>query len=297
MTLKKILVATDFSEQAEGAMKHAMDIARHTGAEIILMHALSVPSADFATPYPVATPGLFGEQVKEILAEGRKRLEDEREALLGQGVEISHVFVDDMPDRGILQAAEDSHADLIVVGTHGRKGLSRFLVGSVAQRVAQRAHCDVLVARGAAPATGYKRILVPTDFSDCSDRAVERALALLNSDGQIDLVHFWELPGGSVTYWGSVGPGLRENIRKGAAEYGEKLISRFSDRGAKVHFEEEESDPRHGIQDRLASGNYDLVVMGSHGRKGLNRLLLGSVAEATIRHAEYPVYIARADED
>ena len=178
MSISKVLVATDFSEQAELAIKHALSVCRHTGAEMVLMHAMSISNADFSTPYPIATPVLYPEQLSDIQKDCRDRLQKEREDIAGQGVEVSQVFVDDMPEPGIQRVAKDSEVDLIVVGTHGRKGLARFLVGSVAQRVAARATCDVLVARNDPPQGSYKGLLVPTDFSECSDRALERALQL-----------------------------------------------------------------------------------------------------------------------
>lgn len=294
MTISKILVGTDFSDQADNAIHHAMLIGRKTGAEVVLVHALSMPSADYASPYPVTVPHLYAEQVDEIVAASRKRLEDERERIKGQGVEVSQAFIDDMPDRGIVAAAEKSNAKLIVVGTHGRRGLSRFLIGSIAQRVAHRATTDVLVAKSMAP-DKYQRILVPTDLSEHSEMALQRAIQLIAPGGTIDLLHLWQLPGGSVTYWGKVGPGLRESVHKGTTDYGDKLIARFSDVDAKICFSSEEGDARHEILDRLDHSRYDLVVMGSHGRKGLNRVLLGSVAEAIVSHAKQSVYLAKME--
>ena len=293
MTASKIIVTTDFSEQAEVALQHAMSLARHSGSEVILMHALSMPYAGFSMPYPVAIPGLYQDQVKEIQVDARNRLEEQRERFLGQGVEMSHVFLDEVADRGVVSAAADSKANLIVVGSHGRTGLTRFLLGSVAERIVRRAECDVLVARGTAPAGGYKRILVPTDFSEMGDRAVACATELVAPDGIIDVLHCWQLPGRPVTYWGAVGPGLRESIQLGAIDFGKKCTDKFTGISAEMTFTSEEADPRHSIEKREKSGDYDLIVMGSHGRKGLNRFLLGSVTESTLRHVGVSVYVVR----
>ena len=294
MSIKKILCATDFSEQAADAAKHAMAIARETGASLVLVHAHTVPSLDFATPYAVATPGFTDEQIKEILADGRRRLRAECDALQGQGVEVSDHSIQDIATQGILRVAEELDVDLIVLGTHGRSGIARFFLGSVAQWIAQRAPCDVLAARDDTPTQGYQRILVPTDFSPCSEYALERAIALSAPGATIELVHFWNIPMGSASYWGLQAAGLREDIINGATEAGNKLIDREST--ATLSFEQVEAEARHGIQERIAKGKYDLVVMGSHGLTGVKKLLLGSVAEATLRHSKQSVYIARGKE-
>jgi nucleotide-binding universal stress UspA family protein len=294
MTIAKIIVGTDFSQQAEAAVEHSLAVARHAGAEVVLMHALSMPEPDYVMPYPVTTPAIYVEQVDAIVKEARAKLDEMRERHIGQGVEVSHVFVNDMADRGLVQVATETEADLVVVGSHGRTGISRFLLGSVAEKVVRRAPCDVLVARGDAPAGGYKRILLPVDFSEVSDRAMARAAELVEPGGKVDLLHCWQLPGGSVTYWGSVGPGLGESIVKGANEFGRKAIERVGTTNAEFSLAIEEGDARHSIEKRTENGDYDLVLMGSHGRKGINRALLGSVAESTLRHLKTAVYVARA---
>lgn len=294
MTLSKIVVGTDFSKQAKIAIEHSMAVARHAGAELVLTHALSMPEPDYAMPYPVTTPAVFVEQVDQIVKDARTNLDNLRERLHGQGVEISHVFVNEMADRGLVKVAQDAKADLIVVGSHGRTGIARFLIGSVAEKVVRHAHCDVLVARKEAPTGGYKRILVPVDFSESSDLAVERATQLVEPGGSIELLHCWQLPGGSVTYWGSVGPGLGESIKRGAAEFGQKCMEKYDTKKADFSLAIEEGDARHQIEKRDESGDYDLVCMGSHGRTGINRALLGSVSEATVRHLKGAVFIVRA---
>ncbi len=294
MSIKKIIVGTDFSTQADSAVKHSIAIARHVGADVVLMHALSMPAPDYVMPYPVSTPSIYVEQVEAIVKEARDKLDEMRERLIGQGVDVSHVFVNDIADRGIVAVAKETNADLVLVGSHGRTGISRFLLGSVAEKVVRHAECDVLVARGDAPAGGYKRILLPIDFSEVSEQAMARAAELVEPGGRVDLLHCWQLPGGSPTYWGKVGPALGESIARGAADFGAKAIARVGDTKAEFSLEVQEGDARHNIEKRTEGGEYDLVMMGSHGRTGINRALLGSVAESTVRHLKTAVYVSRA---
>jgi nucleotide-binding universal stress UspA family protein len=293
MTINKIIFATDFSEQAEDASTHALAIAQRTGAELTVANAMTEPSIDFAVPYAVATPGFTPEQLKEYFDEGRKRIHEAAELLRASGASVSETLVQDLPTRGVTQLSQDIKADLIVMGTHGRKRVARFFLGSVAQWIASHVDCDVLAARGKAPEGGYKRILVPCDFSDYSIQALERAFELVAPGGAIDIVHYWKLPVASASYWGTLAKDLKESIRKGATTHGEKLVDKYDTDDVTTCFMQEETEVRKGISDRMSSDEYDLVVMGSHGLHGVKKLMLGSVAESVLRNTKHSVYIAR----
>jgi nucleotide-binding universal stress UspA family protein len=288
-----IVVATDFSEQAADAISHAATIAKLRGAELVLVHALSMPDSGYNLPYTFRVPEAYLELADEIRNESQAKLNKEKERLEALGLKVSIRCEAEMPDRSILAAAEACNASLIVVGSHGRKGLARFLLGSVAEHVARHAKCDVLVARGPAPESGYHKLLVPTDFSEVGELVVSQAVQLVAGKGELDLLHCWELPGVPVNYWGSTDYGLGESIRKGAEEYGATWTKRFSTEDVAISFSTERGDPRRAIEDRTKDKEYDLVVMGSHHRKSLQRFLLGSVAETTLRHLKKSVYITR----
>tara|TARA_R110002096_G_scaffold436021_1_gene665201 strand:- start:70970 stop:71872 length:903 start_codon:yes stop_codon:yes gene_type:complete len=292
-----IVVATDFSEQASDAISHAATIAKVRDAELVLVHALSMPDSGYNLPYTFRIPEAYVELAAEIRKESEAKLTKEKERLEALGIRVSIRCETDMPDRSILAAAEACNAGLIVLGSHGRKGIARFLLGSVAEHVARHATCDVLVARGPAPEAGYRKLLVPTDFSEVGETVVAQATSLIKNTGEIDLLHCWELPGVTVNYWGATDYGLGESILKGAEELGAKWTERFSTGDVAVNFVAERGDPRREIEERTKKISYDLVVMGSHHRKGIQRFLLGSVAETTLRHLKTSVYITRPPED
>ena len=291
-----IVVATDFSEQASDAISHAATIAKVRDAELVLVHALSMPDAGYNMPYTFRVPEAYVELADEIRKESKAKLTKEKERLEALGIRVSIRCETDMPDRSILAAAEACNAGLIVLGSHGRKGIARFLLGSVAEHVARHANCDVLVARGPAPEAGYKKLLVPTDFSEVGESVVAQAVSLIKDKGEVDMLHCWELPGVTVNYWGATDFGLGESILKGAEELGEKWTKRFGTGDVAVSFSAQRGDPRREIEDRTEKTKYDLVVMGSHHRKGLQRFLLGSVAETTLRHLKTSVYITKPAE-
>ncbi|MCP4448535.1 MAG: universal stress protein [Myxococcales bacterium] len=288
-----IVVATDFSDQANDAISHAAVIAKARNVELVLVHALSMPDTGYNLPYSYRVPEAYLELANEIRQKSEAKLDKEKKRLEGLGLRVSIRCEAEMPDRSILDAAKACDAGLIVIGSHGRKGLARFLLGSVAEHVARHAPCDVLVARGPAPEDGYHKLLVPTDFSEVGELVVEQAIGLVDGKGEVDLLHCWELPGAPVNYWGATDYGLCESINKGAEEFGSKWVSRFGTDDVPVVFSAERGDPRRSIEDRTKEHSYDLVVMGSHHRKGMQRLLLGSVAETTLRHVKTSVYITK----
>jgi nucleotide-binding universal stress UspA family protein len=302
MEIKKIVVAVDFSDESEIAVRQALALARRTGANLTLLHVGTVPERPAGIPVSMqSTVAEYMRIVDEYLAEDRRRLEELRQRISGQGVEVSHMVIDGIPDKGICKAAEEMGADLVVTGTHGRTGIKRFFLGSVAEHVVRTSRASVMVARPVESlAGGIKRILVTTDFSDMGERALEAALAVAAAGATVDLLHCWYLPPMSYPYYAptksaaDLVTSIRESITKGNVELSEKLIARHQDSGCKLAFHQIESAPAPGIQEWLEKHPYDLVVTGSHGRRGPSRLLLGSVAEMTVRHAPCSVLVVHA---
>lgn len=307
MTLAKILVAVDFSTESQSAVQQALEVARHTGAHLVLLHVGAVPDRPIGVPATMhTTVAEYLRLVEEDLVRDRKQLEQVRQRISGQGVEISHMVIDGIPDHGIRKAADQIGADLIVIGTHGRTGLKRFFLGSVAERVVRLSEHTVLVARGEPSCQGgYHRILVATDLSDDADWPLEMAMRLCATGGSagsdlpvVDVLHCWHLPPMSYPHYAptksasDVVTSLRESIERGTHDMGNKLVDRHRRDNVTLTFHELEQAPAHGIQHWMEeNGPYDLVVTGSHGRRGAARLLLGSVAEFTVRHSPCSVLV------
>lgn len=303
MELTKIVVGIDFSDYSTVAADQALDLARHTGAEVILVHVGIVPGS---TPPPgEGSIAEWERLLREQLAEDRRGLEDLRERLSGQGADVSHMIIDGFPDSGLVQAAKEVGAELIITGSHGRTGIKRWLLGSVAERTVRLSHGAVMVARkGAHSAGGYRRILVPTDFSEHAREALHTAMVLAGADAHVELVHFWQLPmvGGGYdpgvdATMGSVG-GLRGAIESDADRRGQELVNEVASDHLRVSYKTIQAGAAHGIVDRAshASQPYDLIVLGSHGRRGVRRFLLGSVAESVVRHAPCSVMVVHVPE-
>ncbi|HWN67333.1 MAG TPA: universal stress protein [Haliangium sp.] len=300
MNITKIAVGIDFSPESDSAIQHAVNIARHAGAEIVLVHVGAILDHSLIASESVH-PSIkeWETVVHQALAEDRRRLEELRERLLGQGVEISHVIRDGFADTALAETASEIGADLLIVGTHGRSGLRRFFLGSISERVVRLSHTNVMVARALSDApAGYRRILVPTDFSAPAARALELAFDVAGPGASIEVVHFWQVPVTASTPYAPFKAAedalttVREAMAEAAEQSGQRLLESYRRSGVDLTYHAVEASPAHGIQDRLAAGNYDLVAVGSHGRRGIRRLLLGSVAELTVRHAPCSALVA-----
>lgn len=145
MEIKKILFPTDFSEGALNALPYAVDLAKSYGAKLHMLHVVY----DIATASGLYVPHIsVDEMYKELDASARKELEkfgaDKRMDLK----DVEYTVIRGIPYEEILKFAEEKNIDLIVIGTHGRKGIDRVLFGSTAERVVRNASCPVLTVRG-----------------------------------------------------------------------------------------------------------------------------------------------------
>ena len=139
---RNILVPVDFSEPSEHAVTAACVLARKTGATVHLLHAYSIPMEPAG---PVPTPSQH--YVEQFVRESRAQLE-RLASNLGKDVPFGPFLVESGDARDVILAqAKKLHADMIVVGTHGRRGITRALIGSVTESVVRTAHCSVLVVR------------------------------------------------------------------------------------------------------------------------------------------------------
>jgi nucleotide-binding universal stress UspA family protein len=301
MDITKIVVGTDFSPGASVALKQALDIAAHVGAEIILVHATDLQSRTQDAPFD-DPPAEWLAALDELARERGTRLDELREQFADRGVKMTTRAGDNAPSKAIIEVSEEVGAELIVVGTTGRSGLMRFVLGSVAMRVVRRSKANVLVARPRPEgSTGFRNhILVPTDFSTSSRAAVEMATALVKRDGTIDLAHFWQLPAETVGSWTATQRTLGKHVESlntmfasAAEKQGAELADAHRRDGIEISFSQSRKIPKVGIQHKLESAPFDLVIMGSRGHRRLKRWLLGSVAESTVRHAPCSVLIAR----
>lgn len=297
MNLQHIIVGTDFSTEAEAARLQGINMAARTGAKLTMVHIVVPPELwlDAVTlnfEGGVDSRAIVATEVKAAKA----KLDELCEPAARDAIDIDCRVEKGHPDTVLPDLARDLSADLVVVGTHGRTGFRRLTMGSVAERVTRLSPCSVLVARADGEgAGGYRSILVPTDFSESAELALELALNLVSPDGAIDIAHYWQTAFQAYGYYSGYEPPeiYRKRISDDVAAQGAELVRKYKPRHDRIAFlQAAESAPR-GIVTQLETQPYDLVAMGSHGRRGVRRWIMGSVAENTVRHAPCSVLVAR----
>lgn len=301
MPSRKIVVGIDLSPHSEVAIGHAIDLARAEDGELVfvLVDAVPVMPEPSIPPSAMIAAEAYGERLAERLAVDREQLAALVRAWRGRGIAIEQRIADGFPDEQLPAVAAEVDARAIVVGSHGRTGLKRLLIGSVAERVVRLADCSVMVARGTAPIGGYHRLVVGTDFGDTSTVALDRALAVAAPRARIDLVHCWQMsplvappdaPAMIPTY-----DRLRVDTSAELQRDGELLVKAAKAKRSDVelHFALLERPAAHALDDYARDHRADLLVVGSHGRRGVRRFLVGSVAEVAVRHAPCTTFVVR----
>jgi len=221
-----------------------------------------------------------------------------------RGMAVTTRVATGIPSEEVITAARAEDSDLIVVGTKGKTGLAHVLLGSTAERVIRGAPCPVLAVRtepadaendGALsrPVT-LERILVPIDFSDCSLDALEYAVVVAQqAKASLMLLHVLE----PVSYGLDFTLGhsrTRELVRENWTKRLEDLASTLKVTDIPVEVRLRGGLPADSILDSAQTLSCDLIVMGTHGRRGISHAISGSVAEAVLRKALCPVLTVRS---
>jgi nucleotide-binding universal stress UspA family protein len=288
----KILLAIDDSKFSEACLQTVITQFQPRDAELRLMHVV-VPLAVAAPPQ--MAQGYAPELEPQIKA-ARELVERAALKLRAAGFKVdSQVEEGDVRER-IIDSAAEWRADLIVVGSHGRTGLARFLLGSTAESVAHHAPCSVEIVRGE-PEAKLMKVLLAIDDSKFSEAAIRAVIEHIRPEpAEVCVLHVVE----PLLLIPEFGQADLENLktaedrlrreRKALVDRAQQLLLKA---GIEAFTVVREGDPRTGIIDQAAEWKANLVVLGSHGRKGMNRLLMGSVAEYVARHAFCSVWIAR----
>jgi nucleotide-binding universal stress UspA family protein len=290
MALTKIMCPVDFSPGSQQAMHTAVRIANEHDAELVLVHSWYFPAASFGGDY-VPAADIF----QAISSDAKRGLENAvAEARKLGARRVRSKLLNGSPWQQIVEAAQrEPGLDLIVIGTHGRTGLSRVVMGSVAELVVRHAPCPVLTVHPGNEPTPYSHVLCPVDLSEPARAAMNLAAELVKPGGAgITLLHVLELP---VAYRAELP--VFELHRQLDAASAALLDHWTAELQAKVSVPvmRRTRPGRAGAQILTVLDDdrtFDLVVMGSHGHTGLARMLLGSVAEKVVRHARCPVLVA-----
>lgn len=300
-TVRRILFPTDFSACAEGAYRHAAYLADRFGSELHVLHVVEDDDApERAWP---DVPGLGHLRVTMADVCDDLRLSCPTDGRDPEApIEIVETeVVGRQPADAIVDHALDEEIDLIVIGTHGRRGWQRGVLGSVAEAVCRRSPCPVLTVRPFGDGNGPlnpswppRRVLAALDARSVEagivPPAVQWAARLAGAyDAPLDLVHV--TPPIRLTL---DGPGESSRARAEARQSLVPLCEQIRDTaGISVNVVVRSGEPADGVRAVALERRTHLVVVGTHGRRGPGRVLLGSVAESVIRTAPCPVLVVR----
>lgn len=284
--LSTIIVPLDGSALSERVLPYASALARASRARLVLFRALPLVPTD--TPW-------------EDARQARGSLETVAERVRSAGLEVTtivHELSDSDVAGAIVRIAAEERADLIAMSTHGRGGLGRWLYGSVADAVLRRSEVPVLLVSAAAthvwPADRALRILVPLDGSPLAEAALGPAVDLARSlRAELHLLQVVQPP--SYVYPESTAYLLYDPERDlaEARQYLDGVATRLRPEGVTVETQSTLGFPTTTIAEVAREQGMDLIVMATHGRTGLARLVLGSVATATLQQASVPVVFVR----
>ncbi|MBN1464433.1 universal stress protein [candidate division KSB1 bacterium] len=293
MEIKNILVPSDFSDTARHALANALAIAAMHQARITLLHVVTVYDDD---PYNPS-------QTFPDLDDYYDHLEERAGAQFAETIsrnELKHIPIEYVIRRGfspheeILTYLSEKEIDFIALGTHSRKPLARFFLGSVAENIVHHASCPVLTVRiddGDARVPVYKNILVPTDFSEQSKRALTLATSLLQPDGALYVLHVVEeaLQPAYFTVEGDAILQIMPKIRERSQAMLDDMIKECVPATVRAEALVKEGRISTTIVEFAEEKQCDLIAMGTHGMNALGQIIIGSQANRVIRKAACPV--------
>jgi nucleotide-binding universal stress UspA family protein len=295
LQIRKVLVPVDFSAPSLRAVQFALPLVAKFGASLHVVHVFHADS-----PFT----GLVG--MPFVLPEGdisrsvNRRLNDVAKKY---SIELPRENIHALrgkPFDEICRLARDLDIDLIIIATRGNTGLKHLILGSTAEHVVRYSSCPVLVVRDierSRAVAGFRKILVPTDFSDCSMKGLVYAKALAKQFKSklvlLNSLHFQYYVASDECARYDL-PRLMQHADVVARDQMRELFEKTDWDGLEVETSLQTGHPGQQICEHARDSDVDLIVISTHGSTGLTHLFLGSVAEYVIRHAHCPVLVVPA---
>ncbi|MCC6575487.1 MAG: universal stress protein [Planctomycetes bacterium] len=282
-TIERILCCTDLSDNATPAVHAAVKIAELHNAELTILYVMRQPEAAHAP--------LVDELKKKITQRAQEEIakvcppEDDTPVRAKTEIRRGPVI------ETVLAAARELGADLLVAGSHGHTGNLKGGPGHIAEQLVRKASCSVLLVRPEF-SDEYSRIAVATDFSDYGQVVLERGVDLAKrfGRGELGLYHVCHLP---EEYWltGRSEAEALKRVRGFAEQHAREFLKAAKTRGVQVETVIVEGSEAPAILTLVKKRKTELLVMGSHGRTTAGAVLLGSVAERTLRACPCSLWI------
>ncbi len=304
MALERILVPVDFSSCSAAALRYAASLRERFDASLEVIHACEIPHV-----VPEETMILMGDASASLAVHFERQASEQFERFLSThatDVPHTHELRLGSPAATVREKISEGTCDLVVMGTHGRSGFERFMLGSVAERVVRSSPVPVLTVpaqeragddQGSPKHELPKTILVGVDYEKASQQALRTAFELASGVGSRVVAAFvWAAPYApsamGIETLGSAPRDLFERVRQEAAQTMQTFVGeQKADVSGNVESEclVVSGDPRSKLAELAEKHHAEMIVVGTHNRTGLSRFLLGSVAEHLLRHAQCPV--------
>ncbi len=281
-----MVVGFDDSPSSKAALIEASNRVRKHGGKVIMAHGVFFDTEEF---------GIAPEQLEKRFKIGEKVCMESKAMVTSEfAIDVQSMLCEGDPSEVILDVARAKNADLIVLGTYGRKGLNRLLMGSVTSRVISESSADVLVVKKpCTECTGeYKSILVPYDGSDFSKKAIIRACQIAAQDnGKVSVLYVIPRYEEMLNFFKT------ESIQNSLMQEAEKITASAREfaslQKAVVSAQVSEGHAPDRIVEVAKEQKHDLIVMGSHGYRGVNKAIMGSTTERVILNASCPILVVR----
>jgi nucleotide-binding universal stress UspA family protein len=287
-----VLVAIDFSPGSRAAFEWATTLAQGLRARLVALHVTPAYVTFEQLPaFPPLAP--VDPERQRVVREELERFVAPAEA---SGPLVETFLRDGDPADEILAHAAETDVDLIVLGVHGRRGFERWMLGSVAERVARRASCSVLGVPAGKEGAAFGRVLCGLDLSSSSAATLEQAVAVAQAL-RASLRVLYVADG---SHWYEPGPlsgvdveAMREAVAKSARERLHDLIARHVPKGVSVDIVIAFGSATKEVE-RVAGEGADMVVLGATSSSGVDRFFFGSTAQHVLRACVAPVLLARS---
>lgn len=291
---QKMLVPLDGSSLSEVVFPYAKDLAGRLGLDIILFHVHSSKESE-TMPLHQAYIEQKAQVMKRQLLEWQKKI---GVGLEGRKLEVRGELTMGYPPEEIIGYAEENNVDLILMATHGRSGVRRWVLGSVADKVLCVSSIPVwLIRASTAESVTYDKwpqrtLLVPLDGSVLAEKVLPHVEVLAKQPGAppVDVVLFRaaEPPTTSGHYFRNI-PEKREEIE----QYLANIETRLRNSGLRVKSQVSSGEPAEQIVSYGRENPFSIIVMSTHGHSGMSRWFYGSVATRVLEHASNPIFLVR----
>ncbi|MFV1975480.1 MAG: universal stress protein [Candidatus Scalindua sp.] len=293
---KSILVATDFSEYSKVALDICLGTCRCMKTKLYVLHTIE----KFPHDYRHLLSGTAHADMKQKLeAEAMGKIKAMIPAELLESGDVIPIVRFGKPFLEIIQIVKEKKVDLLAIGTHGRAGMDRVILGSVAERIVRKAGCPVMVIRGR-KYVGFKRIIVPIDFSDCSRKALEYAIATAKAhNSKLTILHVYEESFiepyvNAANSEEEAGEIMKEIEFVNETKYDE-FLKTVDLSGVEYEKLLKKGVPETDIVEIAMEQQANLIVMGTHGRSGIKHILIGSTSEEVVRAVHCDIIIVKPE--